>query len=687
LRILIAPHSGFCFGVKSAIKNAEDLVKNGGGPLATWGPLIHNPQVVERLNKIGIISREDLKDIREKKVLIRTHGVPPNTYDELNEHEFEIVDCTCPFVNKVQKIAYDHAKKDYTILVLGNKEHPEVIGILGWALGRGIAFRNLDQLSNLNLENKKICLVAQTTENSETFDTVVRYIENKTKDSVIFNTICSATQERQKAALELATNVDLMIVVGGLNSANTQKLAHLCHEIGTPTQHIETTKDLQVHWFYGIDSVGVTAGASTPDWIIEEVVRTMEEIKNTLEKEKEVASELINEEVTGMQNHMEQEITKIEELRPGAILTGTVVQINNDEVLVDVGGKSEGIIPANELSYRKVTDPGEFVKVGEQVRVLVLKVENSEGNMILSKRRAEQEEALEKLEAAFNNGTFIEAEAVEVVKGGILVDVGMRGFIPASLVDRGYVENLEQFIGQKLRLKVIEFDRKARKAVLSRKAVLDEEFEVNKEKIWNEIAEGQTRKGIVQRITDFGAFVDLGGVDGLLHVSEMGWGRVNHPRDVVSEGDEIEVFVLGMNREKERISLGLKQLTPSPWQTAVDKYPIGSTVKGNVVRIAPFGAFVEVEPGIDGLVHISQMSWDRVEKPEDIVSVGQEIEAKVLEVDIENKRMSLSIKEAITKPKKEKKDPVKSFNQTQDEPSAVTIGDVVGNIFDEIKNK
>jgi 4-hydroxy-3-methylbut-2-enyl diphosphate reductase len=471
-----------------------------------------------------------------------------------------------------------------------------------------------------------------------------------------------------------------MIVVGGLNSANTQKLALLCHETGTLTKHIETAEDLQNDWFYDIDSVGVTAGASTPDWIIEEVVRTMEEMKN-------------NEEMQGagkgteMEKQLEQDMSKIEDIKPGDILTGKVVQINTDEVLVDVGGKSEGIISVNELSYRKINDPNELVEVGDDIQVLVLKVENSEGNMILSKRRADQEEALNKLETAFNEGAIIEAEVVEVVKGGILVDVGMRGFVPASLVDRGYVEDLEQFIGQKLRLKVIEFDRKARKAVLSRKAVLDEELEAKREKIWQEIAEGQTRKGVVQRITDFGAFVDLGGVDGLLHVSEMGWGRVSHPRDVVSEGDEIEVYVLGVDKENERISLGLKQLIPSPWEVAAEKYHVGSTIKGKVVRIAPFGAFVEVEPGIDALVHISQLSWDRVEKPEDVLSIGQEVEAKVLDIDSKNKRMSLSIKEVTSKPVKEKKEPEKPPVQIPNEPSGVTIGDVVGDIFNGIKDK
>lgn len=677
MQIIVAPNSGFCFGVNRAIKKGEEIISKDPNPIATLGPLIHNPQEIARLENKGIIPREGINDIKERKVLIRTHGVSPDIYEQLNTRQLELVDCTCPYVKKVQKIANEYAKQDYTILIMGNKEHPEVKGILGWALNKGFAFKDLDELTQLKFpDDKKICLVAQTTENTEKFENITTFLKSKYPDLIVFNTICSATLERQKAAWELAKNVDLMLVVGGLNSANTQKLADLCRKTGVLTKHIEKAIDIKKAWFNGINVVGVTAGASTPDWIIEEVVRTMEEMKNNVEEQE-----------TQLQDQLEQDMTNYGEVKPGEILTGKVVQINNDEVLVDVGGKSEGIIPANELSYRKVEDPNDFVKVGDDVKVLVLKVENAEGNMILSKRRADQEEALVKLEKAFEENSVIEAEVIEVVKGGVLVDVGVRGFVPASLLERGYVENLEQFIGQKLQFKVIEFNSQERKAVLSRKAVLDEEYEKNKAKLWNEIQEGQTRKGIVQRITDFGAFVDLGGVDGLLHVSEMGWGRVSHPRDVVTEGDEIEVFVLAVDKERERISLGLKQLTPSPWENAPTKYSPGSSVTGKVVRIAPFGVFVEVEPGIDGLVHISQLSWERVEKPEDVVSVGQEIEAKVLDVDAEKKRMSLSIKEVTSRPVKEKKDsPNESYSTEHTEPSGVTIGDVVGDIFNDIKN-
>ncbi|MFZ5943470.1 MAG: bifunctional 4-hydroxy-3-methylbut-2-enyl diphosphate reductase/30S ribosomal protein S1 [Bacillota bacterium] len=680
MQIIIAPYSGFCFGVKMAIKEGEEQLTQGG-LIASYGPLIHNPQEVNRLEKEGIICRENLNDIKEEKVLIRTHGVTPLVLDKLQEKNFQIIDCTCPFVKKVQKIANEYADKGYTVLIFGNKKHPEVEGIVGWSRGKGIPVRDLDDLQQYDLSNKKICLVAQTTENNDTFNTICGFLENNFSDLVAFNTICSATSQRQKAALTIAQDVDLMIVVGGLNSANTQKLALLCEKSGTPTKHIETSADLDASWFDNIRRVGVTAGASTPDWIIEEVVRTMEEIKNKGEMHKEAG--------TDIKSQFEEDMPILGTVTPGEIITGKVVQINSEEIMVDVGGKSEGLIPIDELSYRKVNNPHDFVKIGDEVKVEVLKVENAEGNMVLSKRRADQEQALQKLEEAFNQGTAVEAEVVEKVKGGVLVDIGMRGFVPASLIDRVFVENLDQFVGQKLQFKVIEFDRESKKAVLSRKAVLEEEYQVKKAQILDEISPGQKRKGIVQRITNFGAFIDLGGVDGLLHVSEMGWGRVSHPRDIVKEGDEIEVYILNVDKENEKISLGLKQLIPSPWEAVASKYPAGTIVSGKVARIAPFGVFVEIEPGIDGLVHISQLSWERVEKPEDVVSVGQEVKVKVLDVNKDEKKMSLSIKEVMDKPVKEKKEVEKkeAYPEYQDEPSGVTIGDVVGNLFDNYKNR
>ena len=367
------------------------------------------------------------------------------------------------------------------------------------------------------------------------------------------------------------------------------------------------------------------------------------------------------------------------------IVTGTVVKIDNDEVLVDIGGKSEGIIPIRELSFTKNVDPEEIVKVGDEIRVMVIKEENNEGNVLLSKKRVDQVEAVEKLEALYNEGAVIEAPVVDVVKGGVIVDIGTRGFVPASRLDIKYIEDIKSFVGQTLKFKIIKFEPEARKIVLSRREILEEEEKARKEQVWASIEEGQTRKGTVRRLAAFGAFVDLGGVDGLLHVSEMGWGRVKNPGDVVKVGQEIEVYILAIDREKGKISLGLKQLIANPWDTAAEKYAVGNEVSGKVVRIVPFGAFVMLEDGVDGLVHISQISWDRVEKVEDALQIGQEISAKVLELDVENKKISLSIKQMTEKPVKEVPAAVaeEAAEEQEEEVPVVQeeMGSTIGDVF------
>ena len=627
----IAPHAGFCFGVKMAIKKGEELVRAGHVPLATLGPLIHNPQEVKRLEGMGIYARDSFEEIQERTVMIRTHGVAPSIYEEARSRGLELYDCTCPFVSKVQKLAHEHSQNGYLVLILGNRHHPEVEGILGWAGENGVAFQQIDELNMLSLSGRKVCLVSQTTENLERFEQAVKALEQYgIEDLKVFNTICSATRERQNAALELAGTVDFMLVIGGSNSANTQKLANICRQNGCRTEHIESAEEIDTHWFDGVENVGITAGASTPDWIIREVTLKMEEM--TMEQ--------------GLESY-----GILGEVGRNDIVTGTVVKIDNDEVLVDIGGKSEGIISARELSFTKNVNPEDVVKIGDEIRVMVIK-EDKEGNILLSKKRVDQVEAMEKLEEIYNEGKTIEAPVVDVVKGGVIVDIGTRGFVPASRLDVKFIEDIASFVGQTLEFKIIKFEPEARKIVLDRRAILEEAEKARKEAFWAEIAEGQTRKGTVRRLAQFGAFIDLGGVDGLLHVSEMGWGRVKNPGDVVKVGQEVEVYVLAADKEAGKISLGLKQLTVNPWDAAAETFAAGNVVSGKVVRIVPFGAFVQLADGVDGLVHISQISWDRVEKVEDALQVGQEVSAKVLELDLENKKVSLSIKQLTERPAK-----------------------------------
>lgn len=635
--IKLASNAGFCFGVRAAINKGEKLIEEGKGPIATLGPLIHNPQEVARLESLGIRSYDDLADIQEKNVLIRTHGVAPSVYQDIEASGHTYFDCTCPKVKRVQQIAREHAEAGYQVLILGDRNHPEVMAIVGWTGDTAIVFISLDELKALSLEGKRICLVSQTTEKLERFESAVAYLESLSlEELVIHNTICAATRDRQSDASELAKQVDLMIVIGGYNSANTCKLVSICQDVGVTTKHVESAQDLHDEWFCGIDKIGLTAGASTPDWIIREVIDKMEELT--------------------MEQGLEQGYGTLEPLNLYDVVTGTVVKINPDEVMVDVGGKSEGVIPLKELSFQKDPDVEDIVKVGDEIQVMVIKMENNEGHMVLSKKRADQEKAMDELQQKFENGEVIEAKVVSDVKGGVIVDIGARGFVPASHLDTKYVDDIKSFVGNTYRFKIIEFDPNPenRKIILSRRAVLEEEEKAAREQFWANIEEGQVLKGRVQRIANFGAFVDLGGVDGLLHISEMGWGRVKQPTDVVNVGDEIEVYVLSADREKGKISLSLKKLIANPWDNVAEKYPVGAVLTGKVVRIAPFGAFVALEDGVDGLVHISQIAWEHVDKVEDALSIGQEVQVKVLDVDEDRKRISLSIKDLKERPVVEK---------------------------------
>ena len=637
MEIILASNAGFCFGVRAAINKGEKLIEEGKGPIATLGPLIHNPQEVSRLESLGIKSYDDIDSVQEKNVLIRTHGVAPSVYQEIEKHGHEYFDCTCPKVKRVQQIAREHAEAGYQVLILGDCKHPEVMAIVGWTNDTAIVFISLDELKSLSLEGKRICLVSQTTEKIERFEKAVEYLESLSlEELVVQNTICTATRDRQSDASELAAKVDLMVVIGGYNSANTCKLVSICQDVGVATKHVETAAELQREWFEGVDKIGLTAGASTPDWIIREVIDKMEELT--------------------MEQGLEQGYGTLEPLNLYEVVTGTVVKINSDEVMVDVGGKSEGVIPIKELSFQKDPDVEEIVKVGDEIQVMVIKMENNEGHMVLSKKRADQEKAMDTLQEKYEHGEVIEAKVVSDVKGGVIVDIGARGFVPASHLDTKYVDDIKSFVGNTYRFKIIEFDSNPenRKIILSRRALLEAEEKEAREQLWDKIAEGQILKGRVQRIANFGAFVDLGGVDGLLHISEMGWGRVKQPTDVVNVGDEIEVYVLSADREKGKISLSLKKLISNPWDNAAEQFPVGTVLTGKVVRIAPFGAFVALADGVDGLVHISQISWEHIDKVEDALAIGQEVQVKVLEVDEDRKRISLSIKDLKERPVVEK---------------------------------
>lgn len=634
-KIIISQHAGFCPGVRRAMVLAREALESAGGHrVFSLGALINNPIAIEELRAAGIEIAETPEQAAGEVIVIRAHGVAPDVLRRCIELCYRVVDATCPFVARAQGQAARFSQMGLPVIVVGDRRHPEVLGILGHCR-EALVVEGLGDLEATQLP-ERAGLVAQTTFDVEELESIVRALRDKGVQLEMAQTVCEATRARQEEVRRLARECDVMLVIGGASSANTRRLVDIARKAGCRTYLVGSAAEVQPEWFSGSKVICITAGASTPDGVIKEVAGKVEEI--TRQDVPEVSGGAPQE----GQIYDESMKTPNE----GDILEGKVVSVDENGALVDIGYKSEGLVPPSELSRRNLK-PQDVVKPGDTIHVMVLSVDkNQEGVIKLSKRRADEVLAWDRLEQAKQDGTVIEAEAIQQVKGGLVVDVGVRGFVPASQVERGYVQDLSKYVGTKLRLKVLEVDRSRNRVVLSQRVVLEEERERKRQQTWESLEEGQIRHGVVKGITDFGVFVDIGGVDGLLHISELSWGRVNHPSEVVKEGQELDVKVLRVDREKGRISLGLKQILPDPWTTVSTKYPEGSVVEGRVTRLAPFGAFVELEPGVEGLVHISEMADRRVSKPEDVVSPGQPVRVKVLRVRPEEKRISLSLKQA-----------------------------------------
>lgn len=633
MRVTVAKNAGFCFGVRRAVALAES--RAALGPVVTLGPIIHNPQVVAALCEKGARPVEGVEDVEPGgQVIIRSHGVGLSELAALKARDAVVWDATCPFVQRIHEMVHQAASEGRDVLVVGDETHPEVRGILGWALGRGRAV--LDEMPRGPFVRPLV--VAQTTLPRQRFTEAAMRILEISPDAEVRDTICTATSLRQAEAAELAARSDVMLVVGGSESANTRKLFELCRSLCPKTYFIEDASALEGIVFSPGDRVGVTAGASTPDCTLKEVVTRMDDI--------EKKDQAIESSVAPKQESMEPaegdflaDVEKtLVQLRPGQTITGTVVQISDDEICVNVGYKADGLVKKADLSS---TD----VKIGDEIEVEVVKVNDGEGNVMLSQRNIVSRKNWDEIIAKFDAGEFVTGVGKEAVKGGLICDVaGVRAFVPASQLSQRFVERIEDFVGQNLKLKIVEVDKAKKRIVASRKAVLQAEEAEKKKEIWATLNAGDVVKGVVRRLTDFGAFVDIGGVDGLVHVTDLSWGRVRHPSDVVSVNQTIDVKILSLDPAKERISLSYKQTQPRPWEVAAEKYPVGSIVTGKVVRITTFGAFVELEPGLDGLVHISQCALTRIAKVEDAVSVGDQIRVKVLDVNPEARRISLSIR-------------------------------------------
>lgn len=636
--IRVAESAGFCFGVKRAIEMAYEAI--GVEPkLYSYGQLIHNKTVTDDLASKGLEIVENLDGLTEGTLLIRSHGVGKALYDEAEAKGLKILDGTCPFVKKIHNIVHEKLAEGMGIIIVGDGTHPEVIGINGWCENAAVILEDEEAAKTKEIpEKEKYAVVVQTTFRQAKFDKILGILQDRGVNMEVHNTICSATEKRQTEAEELSKTVDKMIVIGGKNSSNTQKLVEICAKNCGNTVHIETICDLVLNNFGKDDKIGITAGASTPPAIIKEVVVTMSEaLENAVQN-------LGGSEEATFEQMLEESLVT---LHTGDVVKGTVIQVVNEEVSVNLGFKSDGIIARGEFSSDPTVIPSKTVQPGDEIEVFVVRVNDGDGNVMLSRKRIEAQKGIEEIEAAYNDKAVVTGTVTNVVKGGLIAVVnGVNVFIPSSQVSNRFIEDLSVFNGQELEFNIIEVDRVKRRFIGGRKALVEQEIAAKRAALFETIQAGSRVNGTVSRLTDFGAFVDLGGVDGLIHISEMSWGRISNPKEVLKEGQEVEVFVLDVDKEKGKISLSLKDADKNPWKLAAEKYAVGSIVEGKVVRMVPFGAFVELEPGVDGLVHISQIANKHVVKPEDELKVGEIINVKVLEVNPEQKKISLSKRQA-----------------------------------------
>ena len=627
MEIIVARHSGFCFGVDRAVKTAFNV--RCEGRVFTLGELIHNSQVIEALREKGIEPVYDIDGLKENDcVIIRAHGIGKDVYEALKQRGVTIIDATCPYVKRIHEIVMRKQDEGFKIVIVGNPDHPEVKGINGWCGGKALIVPDEKEAENLPVSDEKICSVAQTTFRQSRYDAIFETLKKKFAFALKFDTICNATVERQTEAAELSRTADAMIVIGGRNSSNTQKLYEICRQNCPRTYLIENADELPS--LDNIKTVGITAGASTPDWVIKEVILHMQDITNRQEGEIDFSKAL------------EESFT---EFRTNDIVKGKIIGYNNNDVFVDLGYKADGIIPLEEFLDDPDFDPERDLKPGTEIEAIITKLNDGEGNVALSKKKVDSIRGFEELEDAFKNEKPVEVLAKEVVKGGLVAEYkGMRIFIPASQVSDRFVRNLSPYVGKKIKIRITELANK-RRIVGSARLLIEEEKNRMAEAFWNEVEEGKEYTGTVKSLTKFGAFVDLGGVDGLIHISELSWKKINDPSEVLKVGDRVTVRVIGVDREKKKISLGYRKAEDNPWYKIEEKCRVGDVVTGTIKRMVPFGVFVELEDGVEGLVHISQISNVRLSKPDEVLTLGQKVDMKVIEVNPEIKKISLSIKE------------------------------------------
>ena len=653
MEIRLAKTAGFCFGVNRAVELVEQTIRDGKQAV-TLGPIIHNRHVVEQFAEKGVRPVSSIEEIRDgEAVIIRSHGVAKSVYDRLAARGLTVIDATCPFVERIHRLVSEAEKKGRLPIIIGQRSHPEVEAIAGWC-GGGIVFESAEELEKWLLAEPKrkdfpVSVVFQTTSTKFLCEKCSEIIKKVCTNREIFDTICGATEKRQEEAITLSRECDAVVVVGDKASSNTNRLVAICRQNCGNVALVGSAEEVDIHLYSDANTIGITAGASTPAWIIKEVNNIMSE---------EIKVEGVTEE--SFEALLEQ---SIKTLNTGDKVVGIVTSVSGNEVGVDLGTKHAGYIPAAELSNDPNAKAEDLFKVGDEIEVIVVRVNDVEGTAMLSKKRLDAVKIWDDVEEARENKTVVEGVITEENKGGVVANVkGVRVFIPASQTGIAKGGDLSSLVKQTVQMKITEVNRARRRVVGSIREVARETRKAAIEKVWNEIEVGKKYHGTVKSLTSYGAFVDIGGVDGMVHVSELSWNRIKTPADVVKVGDEIDVFVISFDPEKKKISLGCKTAETNPWNVFMNTFAVGDVAPVKVVKLMTFGAFAEIIPGVDGLIHISQIADRRIAKPEDVLSEGQEVEAKIIDVDAENKRISLSIR-ALLEPQAEEEAPAEAAEE------------------------
>ncbi|MDO9492075.1 bifunctional 4-hydroxy-3-methylbut-2-enyl diphosphate reductase/30S ribosomal protein S1 [Acetobacterium sp.] len=669
MEIIIAEKAGYCFGIENAMKMVRETIESGQEKIYTLGPISHNTQETMRLADQGvvIITDDEVNGLETGCIILRSHGVGKKIIETIKGKGLPIINATCPFVRAVQKKVESYDATGYQIVIVGNKDHPEVIGANGWCQDKALIISDINQLENIESYDR-ICIVAQTTIIESRFNEICDAIRSRVNEVVIFNTICSATAERQAAAAKTAKEVEYMIVIGGYHSSNTQKLADICKSYCAKTCHIETIRDLDLAEVMKYQKIGITAGASTPDWIVKEVLEGMEE-QNKIAEENVVVEVTTEEQPTVVVEEVVETIEKdeyddanfdfaaeIEEslktIRRGAEIEGEVIHIAEDEVILNIGYKADGIIKKNDFTWRSDEVLSELVQLGDKVWCIVTDLNEGSGNVKLSKIKYDNRLVQKQLSDAFDNKTILEGTIKDISGNGLIVDIGFTDiYMPASQYHVRYVKDLNTLIGEKVKGIIIDYNPKRRRAILSQKIILEKDMKERREQVkemkdkrFDELNVDDVVKGVVKTITNFGIFVDLDGIDGFVHRSDLTWEKINEPKDIVEKGQEIEAKVIAKNEEDKKIKLSVKALMDRPWDDFIAKYNVDDEVEVTITNILDFGAFAEVIPGVEGLIHVSEISYNRVESVASVLNTGDVLTVKIIGINPEKEKISLSKK-------------------------------------------